>query len=191
MSDDPSDLARLRLEYESAGTDRDDLNPDPLIAFATWLDEARAAGCAEPNAMVVSVVDPDGWPSARNMLLKGIDNCTFTFFTNYESDKARALDTTGKAALTFSWLELHRQVRIVGPCTRTSEAASNEYFEVRPRGSQLGAWASDQSRPLADRGELETRFADLETEWDNRPVTRPAHWGGYQVDPQRIEFWQG
>lgn len=187
----PTDLARLRLEYETVGIETDDLGSNPLAAFETWLGDATAAGCTEPNAMVVSVIATDGWPTARNMLLKGIDNGGFTFFTNYESDKGRALDAAGKAALTFSWLELHRQVRVVGRCTRTTEEESNEYFGVRPRGSQLGAWASDQSRSLASRSELEDRFAALEQRWNGQPIARPDHWGGYRVDPVRIEFWQG
>ncbi len=191
-------LARLRKEYEATGIEPADLDPDPMAAFDAWFTQAQDAGCTEPNAMVLSTVDADGWPSARNVLLKGLDRKAagsstdgFLFYTNYQSSKGADIDTTGRAALTFSWLQLHRQLRVSGQCIRVDAPVSDEYFALRPRGSQLGAWASDQSRPVADRAAMEARFAELEEEWDDREVTRPPHWGGYRVEPLRIEFWQG
>lgn len=193
------ELARLRKEYEETGIEPADLDPDPLEAFDTWFTQAQEAGCTEPNAMVVSTVDAAGRPSARNLLLKGLDRpgdspdgqTGFIFYTNYASNKGRDIDATSLAALTFSWLQLHRQVRVSGHCERVADATSDAYFALRPRGSQLGAWASEQSQPVADRSVMEQRFADLEAEWDGREVTRPPHWGGYRVEPSRIEFWQG
>ncbi len=189
------ELARLRKEYEATGIEPHDLDADPLAAFDAWFAQAQEAGCTEPNAMVLSTVDSDGSPSARNVLLKGLDRsgetAGFLFYTNYESGKGSDIDATGLAALTFSWLQLHRQVRVSGRCRRVDESVSDAYFALRPRGSQLGAWASDQSRPVADRQTMEQRFADLEAQWDGKEVTRPPHWGGYRVEPQRVEFWQG
>ena len=193
------ELATLRKEYEKAGIEPADLDPDPMVAFETWFAQAQEAGCTEPNAMVVSTVDAHGWPSARNLLLKGLDRSSdgtndgagFVFYTNYRSNKGVDIDATGRAALTFSWLQLQRQVRVSGLCRRVDDATSDAYFALRPRGSQLGAWASDQSEPVADRTAMETRFAELEAHWDGRDISRPPHWGGYRVQPLRIEFWQG
>lgn len=189
--DDPEQLARLRHEYEEAGIDLDTLVEDPVAMFSAWFDQAVEAGCTEPNAMVVSTASSDGWPSARNVLLKGLDDSGFIFYTNYESNKGVELDANPRAALTFSWLQLHRQVRVGGPCVRVAPEVSDEYFALRPRGSQLGAWASEQSRTIESREELEQRFEALEIEWDGRDVQRPPHWGGYAVQPQVVEFWQG
>ncbi len=188
---DAEQLARLRHEYEETGIDDATLEGDPGEVFSSWFDQAIEAGCTEPNAMVVSTVSADGWPSARNVLLKGLDETGFIFYTNYQSDKGTDLAANPRASLTFSWLQLHRQVRVGGSCVPVPTEVSDQYFALRPRGSQLGAWASDQSRPVDSRAALEQRFADLEAEWEGRDVERPPHWGGFVVQPRLIEFWQG
>ena len=187
------DLADRREHYESEGLDVADVPADPLELFETWYRDAEAAELWEPNAMVVSTVDSDGWPSARWLLLKSVDPATgaFSFFTNYGSAKATDIDTAGKAALTFGWLPLRRQVRVVGSAARTDDAESDEYFSQRPRGSQLGAWASPQSRVIESRDILHQAEAEAEARFADRDVTRPPHWGGFAVIPDVIEFWQG
>lgn len=164
---------------------------DPLALVARWYDEARAAGVEQPEAMTLATATPDGRPSARMVLLKGIDRRGLMFFTNYESRKGRELDANPRAALVLYWRELERQVRVTGAVTRLSAAESDAYFATRPRGSQLGAWASPQSRSLPDRAALERRFAALEAEHAGRPVPRPPHWGGFRVEPDEIELWEG
>lgn len=168
-----------------------DLLDDPIALFRRWFDEAVAAELPEVNAMTLATADRDGRPSARTVLLKGVDGRGFEFFTNYESRKARELDANPHAALVFLWAPLHRQVRVTGDVTRLTAAESDAYFATRPRGSQLGAWASAQSRPIADRDELDGRWRRLEREYAGREVPRPPHWGGYRVVPREIEFWQG
>lgn len=175
----------------TTGLDIGDLAADPISQFERWYHDAEAAELWEPNAMVVSAVDAHGWPSSRFVLMKGFDQLGFTFFTNYESDKAAALDATERASLTFGWLPLRRQVRIHGSAERLTGAESDDYFAQRPRGAQLGAWASPQSTVVADRDELDQRFSAAETEFGEGPIPRPAHWGGYRVAPVRVEFWQG
>lgn len=184
-------LAKLRLEYETSGLEPTDLDENPILAFDTWLRQATEANCIEPNAMVLSTVDAEGWPTARNVLLKGLDDHGFAFYTNYNSEKGRALAATKKAALTFSWLQLHRQVRVSGTCEPIGDEQSDTYFAMRPRGSQIGAWASDQSQPVSSRAELEETFAETDTVWAGCEISRPPHWGGYLVRPLRVEFWQG
>lgn len=165
---------------------------DPLDVFASWYAEAETSGIALPEAMALATATPDGRPSSRLVLLKGYDASGFTFFTNFGSRKARELDANPRAALTFHWAELERQVRIEGPVTRVDDAESDDYFATRPRGSQVGAWASPQSEPLASRDELERKVAELRAEFgDEAPIPRPPDWGGYRVAPERIEFWQG
>lgn len=168
-----------------------DLLDDPLELFRGWFADARSAGLPQPDAMTLATVAADGRPSARIVLLKGVDARGFQFFTNYESRKAGELDGDGRAALAFVWIPLQRQVRVVGDVTRLSAEESDAYFATRPRGSQIGAWASQQSRELADRTVLEERVAELERRYDGGPVPRPPHWGGYLVAPREIEFWQG
>ena len=187
------DLADRREHYESEGLDVADVPADPLDLFETWYHDAEAAELWEPNAMVVSTVDDDGWPSARWVLLKGVDRSTggFSFFTNYDSAKASDIDTTGKAALTFGWLPLRRQVRVAGPASRVDPAESDDYFAQRPRGSQLGAWASPQSQVIESREILDRREAEAEARFAGSEVERPDHWGGFAVVPEVIEFWQG
>ena len=141
--------------------------------------------------MVLSTVTVDGWPSARNVLLKQVDADGFVLFTNYNSNKAIEIDASGRAALTFSWTELRRQVRVMGLTERLTKAESDSYWSTRPRGSQLGAWASDQSAVVPNREALERSYAEAEKRWLGRDVERPGHWGGYRVRPQIVEFWQG
>ena len=185
------DLSGVREAYESAGFDKADLADDPFTQFQRWFGEVEAAGYWEPNAMVLSTVTADGWPSARNVLLKRIDAEGFVLFTNYTSDKATEMDGSGRAALTFSWTELRRQVRVMGTAERLTDEESDGYWISRPRGSQLGAWASDQSVVVPDRVTLERAFTEAEQRWADQPVERPDHWGGYRVRPHSIEFWQG
>lgn len=181
----------MRREYEDRGLDPSQADPDPMVQFDRWLAEAVAAGVDEVNAMVLSTVDEQGRPWARHLLLKGRAGGGFEFFTNFRSAKGRHLAANRWAAMTFGWLALHRQVCITGTVEPLSAAESDAYFALRPRGSQLGAWASDQSSPLGERAELERRFAELEQRFADSPVPRPAHWGGYRLVPVEVEFWQG
>ena len=185
------DLSRLREAYEVAGLEEADLADDPVAQFQQWFAEVEAAGYWEPNAMVLSTVAADGSPSARNVLLKQVDERGFVLFTNYTSDKASEMEATHRAALTFSWTELRRQVRVVGDAQRLTDEESDRYWTTRPRGSQLGAWSSDQSAVVADRATLERAFAEQQERWASREVERPDHWGGYRVRPDTVEFWQG
>jgi pyridoxamine 5'-phosphate oxidase len=168
-----------------------DLLPDPIALVQRWFTDAQAAGIEQHDAMTLATTTPDGRPSARVVLLKGIDQRGFAFFTNYESRKGRELDANPQAALVLLWTPLQRQVRIGGRVERLSAEESDAYFATRPRGSQLGAWASRQSQPLQDRAELETRWAALEERYAGGVVPRPPHWGGYRVEPDEIEVWQG
>lgn len=185
------DLSDRREHYEAEGLDIGDVDADPIRQFEHWYRDAEEAELWEPNACVVSAVDAEGWPTSRFVLLKGFGPDGFSFFTNYQSDKGRALEHSGRAALTFGWLPLRRQVRIQGPVERVSELESDRYFAQRPPGSQLGAWASPQSEVVADRAELDRRFAAIEAGIGEGLVERPPHWGGYRVTPVSIEFWQG
>lgn len=185
------DLADLRKEYDVGSLDIDVAAIDPITQWRTWFEQALAGDVYEPNAMVIATVDADGWPHARNVLVKRVDEQGFVFYTNYESAKAAEIENEGKASLLFSWLPMHRQVRIVGTVTRTSAEESDEYFASRPRGSQLGAWASPQSDLIADRSVLEVAVAEVEQRFDQGPVARPPFWGGYRVAPVMFEFWQG
>lgn len=186
------DLGDFRLHYDVGTLDEAAMDPDPIEQWKRWFDAAVAAEVFEPNAMVVATVDSGGWPHARNVLAKGVDARGFVFYTNYESAKAAELESAGKASLLFSWLTMHRQVRIVGTVTRVSAAESDEYFATRPRGSQVGAWASPQSDLIADPSVLERAVLDVEARFpEGTPVTRPPFWGGYLVSPVMFEFWQG
>ena len=183
-------IAKLRQDYNFKGLHEQDLDPNPFTQFKLWFDEALSASVIEPNAMLLSTVS-NGRPSARIVLLKDVDQTGFTFFTNYESKKAREMETDPFVSLTFFWKELERQVRIEGKVEKTSDAESSEYFAVRPRGSQIGAWASAQSEHLENREELEERTRLLEEKFAGSEVPRPPHWGGYRVVPHYFEFWQG
>jgi pyridoxamine 5'-phosphate oxidase len=185
------DVAALRRDYMQRGLAEADLAADPITQFDTWFREAlNCPAIAEPNAMVVATVSPDGQPHARVMLLKDFGPEGFVFYTNYGSDKARDLAAQPRAALTFPWLELERQVRIEGVVTKNSRATGEAYFKTRPRGSRLGAWASAQSHVISGRAELETRLAELEARFPD-DIPMPENWGGYCLVPEQIEFWQG
>lgn len=184
-------LWQLGEQYESAPLDPADCDPDPIVEFRRWFQHATAAGVPTVNAMTLATVDPRGRPAARIVLLKELDDRGFTFFTNYDSRKGEDLAAHPYAALVLFWEPLHRQVRIEGAVERLDADASDAYFAARPRGSQLGAIASPQSRPIASRAELEAKVAALAAALGDRPPSRPAHWGGFRVVPDLIELWQG
>jgi pyridoxamine 5'-phosphate oxidase len=184
-------VADLRKEYMLNGLNEADVDADPIRQFRVWFDQALAAGLAEPNAMTVATATPDGRPSARMLLIKGVDERGFVFYTNYESRKGQELAANPYAALVFYWAELERQVRIEGAVEQVSPAESDAYFYSRPLGSQLGAAASHQSQVLASRAELEQRVAELAAMYADHELPRPPHWGGFRVVPSAIEFWQG
>jgi pyridoxamine 5'-phosphate oxidase len=169
--------------------DRGDLRGDPIAQFSAWWADAEEVPLRE--AMTLATVDAEGRADARMVLLKGFGAVGFRFFTNYESAKSAQLDSAGNAALVIYWRELDRQVRVRGPIERLGAAASDEYFATRPRDSQLGAWASPQSQPLADRGELDSALARAAEHFSGEDVPRPEHWGGYVVRHETVEFWQG
>ncbi len=186
-----TDLRALRREYAARGLDEGDLDPDPLVMFRRWFDEAAAAGLDEPNAMVVATVDPDGAPSMRTVLLRGVEDGGFVFFTNHDSRKGRALAAEPRCSLLFPWHPLERQVRVEGIAELLPREEVEAYFAQRPRGSQLGAHASAQSEPVADRAGLEAAYVEVERRFEGRDVPPPEHWGGYLVRPTVIELWQG
>jgi len=184
-------LRDRRVQYETAGLDRGDLADDPVVQFGRWYADAVSAAIAEPNAFTLSTVDYRGRPNARVVLARGADERGLVFYTNYDGAKARELAGMPVAAGTFAWLDLHRQVRVRGVITRLSASESDDYFASRPRDSQLGAWASPQSEPIADRAELERRVADVRARFVDAPVPRPEFWGGWLLTPDEWEFWQG
>jgi pyridoxamine 5'-phosphate oxidase len=163
---------------------------DPIAVFAAWLREAEEAGVEVPETMTLATADSEGAPSARMVLLKGVDPDGFVFYSGYVSRKADELERNPRAALVFYWRPLGQQVRVEGRVERVSEAESAAYFATRPRGSQVAAWASQQSEPLAGREELDRRYAELEQEYEGRAVPLPPHWGGFRLRPDVIEFWQ-
>jgi pyridoxamine 5'-phosphate oxidase len=180
----------MRQEYMAEGLDVGDLDPDPVVAFRTWMGEVAAAGLAEPNAMVVCTVGADGAPSSRMTLLKSVAADGWVFFTNCTSRKAREIEANPAVSLLFPWHGLRRQVIVSGAAARISAAESAAYFRSRPRASQLGAWASRQSQPLDSRTELDERYDELASRWPT-DVPVPEFWGGYRVTPFSVEFWQG
>jgi pyridoxamine 5'-phosphate oxidase len=168
------------------------VDPDPIVQFGTWLAQATEAGLAEPNAMVLATADADGKPSARTVLLKGLDARGFVFFTNQQSRKADDLATNPYCALLFPWHAMERQVRVEGTATKLPQDEVDAYFASRPRGSQLGAWASQQSQPVDSREELDLQYASYERQWpEGTEISTPYFWGGYRVAPEVFEFWQG
>jgi pyridoxamine 5'-phosphate oxidase len=187
----PLSIADLRREYAHARLDEKDVSLDPFAEFARWFAEAQAAEVEEVNAMVLATATPDGWPSARVVLLKGFDERGFVFFTDYRSRKGMELDANPRAALVLFWSEVERQVRIAGTVTRTSTEESDLYYRSRPLGSRLGAWVSHQSRPIASREVLEAELREVERRLAGGEVPLPPHWGGYRVRPESFEFWQG
>ena len=188
---DPAELAALREEYARGGLAESDATPEPLQLFARWLVEAREAGLHEPNAMVVSTASADGVPSSRMVLLKGYSPEGFVFFTNQSSRKGAELAANPRCALLFPWHPLERQVRIDGEAVQASRLDVETYFASRPRGSQVGAWASPQSQVVEGRDELDRRYAEAQARFSGEDVPVPPHWGGYVVRPEAVEFWQG
>ncbi len=186
---DPELLARRRRDYEAQGFDVADADPDPLVQFGRWFD-AVDEPMDEPNAMVLSTVRPDGTPSLRTVLLRGVGEQGLTFFTNYESAKAEAIEAQPVVECLFLWLPVHRQVRVRGRAEKVPVEESDAYFASRPRGSQLGAWASPQSEVVDSRDELDCYLAAAEERFTD-DVPRPPHWGGYRIVPEAWEFWQG
>jgi pyridoxamine 5'-phosphate oxidase len=180
-----------RREYEGMHLDPAEVASDPIEQFRAWFTAARETGIYEPEAMTLSTVDADGHPASRFVLLRGLDHRGFCFFTNYESAKGRQLAAHPYAALTFGWLTIHRSVRVEGPVERLPEAESDAYFASRPRGAQLGAWASPQSTAIEGREQLDRALAAAEERFAGGDVPRPEHWGGFLVRPARVEFWEG
>ncbi|WP_019200783.1 pyridoxamine 5'-phosphate oxidase [Tsukamurella sp. 1534] len=183
----------MREKYDG---DAFDLQPEDLAGgwvpvFRAWFAEAVATGAPEPNAMVLATVDEAGMPATRTVLCKGLDERGVVFYTNYGSDKARAVDANPVAAVTFPWIAIHRQVHVRGAVTRVTAEETAAYWAERPRGSQLGAWASDQSRPVAGRAAMAERFAEVEARFEGADVPVPPEWGGYRIAPEVVEFWQG
>jgi pyridoxamine 5'-phosphate oxidase len=183
-------IADLRQEYMRAGLSEADAQRDPIRQFERWFQDALDAGLPLPNAMTLATVDASGAPAARVVLLKGIEDGGFVFYTSYASRKARELAARGAACLVFLWSDLERQVRIEGTVEKVAAAASDSYYASRPLGARLSAWASEQSEPVASRALLEERLQEMKRRFGDSPP-RPPHWGGYRVVPQCIEFWQG
>jgi pyridoxamine 5'-phosphate oxidase len=181
----------IRREYAAGTLDERDLASEWPAQFRAWLDEAVAAGLPEPNAMVLATADLAGRPSARTVLLKDYDERGFVFFTNYQSRKGTELTANPYASLVFPWFAMFRQVLVVGTVALTGRDETEAYFASRPRGAQLGAWASRQSRPLSGRGELEDAWRAAEERFGDGPVPAPPYWGGFRVVPDSVEFWQG
>ncbi len=185
------DIGDMRRDFESEGLDREQLDRDPVRQFEHWFNDAREAGILEPNAMSLATTGADQQPDLRTVLLKYFDHQGFVFYTNYGSRKAAELEENPKAALLFPWIGLNRQVIVQGEVTRVSQTESLRYFASRPRGSQLGAWVSEQSRVISSRGLLEQKVAEIKRKFGDGEVPLPSFWGGYRVAPHRIEFWQG
>ena len=207
-------IADLRREYNLTGLRRKDLHPDPLIQFNIWFDQLsgartsgrlwkffvrlyksvlliKAAEQVDLNAMTLATADEQGQPSARVVLLKGLDERGFVFYSNYHSQKARDLENNPHAALGFYWPMLERQVGVRGSISRLTPSESDAYFNTRPRGSRIAAWASDQGNPVTDRGQLEKQWREIEERFQAQEVPRPPHWGGFLLTPAQMEFWQG
>ena len=184
-------VADLRKEYTRQGLLESDVDADPFVQFERWFSQALAAQLPEPNAMTLATATPEGRPSARTVLIKGVDARGFVFFTNYDSRKGRELAANPWAALVFYWAELERQVRVEGRIGQVDPEESDAYFASRPRGSQIGAWASHQSETLDGRETFEQRIEHFERAFEGREVPRPPRWGGFRVVPRNVEFWYG
>lgn len=185
------DLSDIRTDYIKYGLQRNDLAANPLDQFTHWLHQAQAAKLPEINAMSLATADAEGRPDVRTVLLKIFDEQGFVFFTNYKSAKAGQIEDNPHAALLFPWLALERQVRITGSVEKISSTESLAYFSTRPRGSQLGAWISEQSRPIKNREKLSQLFNSIKERFKTGDIPLPHHWGGYRVVPDHFEFWQG
>jgi pyridoxamine 5'-phosphate oxidase len=183
--------SEMRREYALTGLNEADLDPNPIHQFARWFAQAQEAQVPEANAMVLATASPDGTPAARVVLLKGFDERGFVFYSNYESPKGRDLEATSRAALSFYWPQLERQIRVSGTTSRISREESRAYFDSRPVGSRIAASLSRQSEIVPDRDYLEREFARLAEEFGDGPIPLPDFWGGYRVRPEWIEFWQG
>jgi pyridoxamine 5'-phosphate oxidase len=191
MMDSSLDPVSTRYDHAADGLRRRDVDPDPIKQFANWFTAAIEAGIRDVNAMSLATASADGRPSVRIVLLKGFSADGFVFFTNYESEKGRQLTDNPHAALAFYWIELDRQIRITGPVEKTSREESDGYYHSRPTGSQLGAWASEQSQVIDGRQILDARLAQMTERFAGKPIPLPPHWGGFLVRPEMMEFWQG
>ena len=192
MTDSTPEALSKRKDYGSIALEEGSLSSDPMEQLAKWVEEADAAGIYEPNAMVLSTIDPDGAPSSRTVLLRGIDEHGLYFYTDYGSRKGLALLAHPAVSVVFPWYAQHRQILIYGHATPVDAEMSDAYFATRPRGSQIGAWSSEQSKPIASREALEARVKEMEQRFaDNPEIPRPESWGGFVIEPERIEFWAG
>ena len=185
------DISDLRREYMYAGLSRGDLDDDPVVQFEKWFIDAQENGLDNPNALSLATVGTDGMPSLRTVLLKAFDRKGFVFYTNYGSRKAKDIEVNPQAAMLFHWLEFDRQVKIQGGVSKVSTAESLKYFASRPRGSQIGAWCSEQSSPVGSRTLLMQAYESMKHKFADGEIPLPDFWGGYRVEPVRIEFWQG
>ena len=181
----------IRTDYRKAELHENDVHPNALSQFASWFEEALKAEVMEPNAMTLSTVSEMGQPNSRIVLLKGLDDQGFVFFTNYQSQKGKELEANKQVSLLFFWPELERQVRVLGTVERVADMDSDTYFQSRPFGSQLGAWASPQSSRIDSRETIEQNIEQIRLKFNEQAVPRPDHWGGYRVMPSQMEFWQG
>ena len=184
-------LRDRRVQYETAGLERTDLDVDPIVQWNIWYEGAASAGVAEPNAMIVSTIDKHSAPDSRVVLARSVDKNGFVFYTNYDSAKSLQLIANPVASAVFAWLDLHRQVRVRGTVQQVSEQQSDDYFASRPRESQIGAWASPQSQVIPDRNFIEARLIEVREKFGDRQISRPKTWGGWCIAPTTIEFWQG
>jgi len=185
------ELAQLRKDYTLKGLNVADVSPHPLVQFKRWFDEALAAEIPEPNAMHLSTVSIEGKPSGRIVLLKGLDDRGLVFYSNYLSNKGKDIENQSFISITFFWAELERQVRVEGLAEKVTPAESDAYFQSRPRGSQIGAWVSNQSEEISSRDILEKNQIRFEQQFKEVPIPRPPYWGGYRLLPNNFEFWQG
>ncbi len=185
------DISDYRREYMSTGIERDDLDQDPIRQFETWFQQANESGVQDANAFSLATANQSGAPSLRTVLLKLFDERGFVFFTNYNSRKSRQIQENTHVAMLFPWLALNRQVKVEGHCERVSTAESIKYFATRPRGSQIGAWCSDQSEVIESRSFLEQKYREATEKFKSGSVPLPSFWGGYRIVPSSIEFWQG
>jgi len=184
-------LRDRRVQYETAGLERTDLDVDPIVQWNIWYEGAANAGVAEPNAMTVSTIDKNFAPDSRVVLARSVDKNGFVFYTNYDSAKSLQLIANPVASAVFAWLDLHRQVRVRGTVQQVSEQQSDDYFASRPRESQIGAWASPQSQVIPDRNFIEARLIEVREKFGDKQISRPKTWGGWCIVPTTIEFWQG
>jgi pyridoxamine 5'-phosphate oxidase len=184
-------LRDRRVQYETAGLERTDLDVDPIVQWNIWYEGAASAGVAEPNAMTVSTIDKHSAPDSRVVLARSVDKNGFVFYTNYDSAKSLQLIANPVGSAVFAWLDLHRQVRVRGTVQQVSEQQSDDYFASRPRESQIGAWASPQSQVIPDRNFIEARLSEVREKFGDKQISRPKTWGGWCIAPTTIEFWQG